>query len=355
MTRTLPLVAHRLLPLVLILALASPAAAQSDEEKLGLGVRNTVQHGEEPALLFEPSTDMKRIGVTLRRISDGRVFVLDSGPVGRGRKVALGWAQPDGTQAYEAHIEATPAKGAPIVVDIAFEGVTLPPLALKVEKSGVDLDGRTLRFTATRPITKASVRVLGPGDAVLGEAEQDLGTIGTGRPATVRWSQRPGTVRLIELRAWDDHGFWAGLEVRSVYVEPWEDRIYFAFGSDAVEDTEKSKLDGTLRRIEEALATARKEVGDSLDLRLYVAGYTDTVGTPASNQDLSERRARSIGRYFRSKGLTIPVFFQGFGESVLAVKTPDETENERNRRTVYVLSSQVPVSELFPRTSWRKL
>lgn len=344
-----------LLAAVLAVALARPAAAQSPEEQLGLGVRAVVQQGGQPALLFEPALDLKRIGVTLKRVADGRVIPLDHGPVARGQQAEVAWNQPEGTHAYEAHIEATPKSGAPIVMDIAFEGATLDDLELKVQKAGVDLDGHTLRFTASRPIAKAAVRVLGPGDAVLGEAEQDLGTVAAGRPATVRWTQRPGTVRLIELRAWDEHGFWAGIEVRSVYVEPWEDRIYFAFGSDAVEASEKPKLDATLKRIEEALATARREVGDSLDLRLYVAGYTDTVGTPGSNQDLSERRARSIGRYFQSKGLAIPVFYQGFGESVLAVKTPDETENERNRRTVYVLSSQVPVSELFPRTSWRKL
>ncbi|GMV40822.1 MAG: hypothetical protein AMXMBFR64_25380 [Myxococcales bacterium] len=333
---------------------ATVALAQSPEDQLGLGIRSSVQQGEQPALLFAPTVDLKRIGVTLRRPRDQKVVVLESGPVRRGATVELPWTQPDGAHAYEAHIEATPAGGAALVLDIAFECATVPPLAITIDKAGVDLDARTLRFKATRPVTRAVVKVLGDTE-LLGEADVDLGTVPTGRAASVTWTQRPGTIRRIELTAHDDKGFWSSVEVRSVYVEPWEDRIYFAFGSDAVEDREKPKLDATLRRIEEALATARREVGDSLDLRLYVAGYTDTVGTPQSNQDLSERRARSIGGYLRSKGLSIPVYYQGFGESVLAVKTGDEVENERNRRTVYVLSSQTPMSELFPRTAWRKL
>lgn len=336
-------------------AVAPAVGAQSPEDQLGIGIRSSVQQGEQPALQFAPTLDLKRIGVTLRRTRDQKVIILESGPVARGRTTELTWNQPAGAHAYEAHIEATPAKGAPLVVDITFECATVAPLTVTVDKSGVDLDARTIRFKATRTITRAAVKVLGEGDALLGEADQDLGSVPTGRAANITWTQRPGTIRRIELKAWDDQGFWTGVEVRSVYVEPWEDRIYFAFGSDAVEDGEKPKLNATLSRIEEALATARREVGDSLDLRLYVAGYTDTVGKPQSNQDLSERRARSIGRYLGGKGLSIPIYYQGFGESVLAVKTGDEVENERNRRTVYVLSSQTPISELFPRTAWRKL
>jgi outer membrane protein OmpA-like peptidoglycan-associated protein len=340
---------------VAVAVVATDARAEGEDQLLGLSVRSLVQEGDRPALLLAPTVAVKRVGVTLKRKADDKVILLESGPLAKGQEAALEWEQAPGNHAYEAHIEATPAKGDPIVLGIGFEASTVGPLVVEAQRKGSELDARKLTFTSSRATTKAKVTVYGEGDRVVGHGEQDYGRVPPIKPVTVGWTQDEAAVRRIALEVHDDMGFWATVEVRAVFVEPWEDRIYFAFGSDAVEPGEKSKLDATYERITDALETARREVGDSLDLRLYVAGYTDTVGTPASNQDLSERRAKSIGRYLAGKGLTLPVYYQGFGESVLAVKTADETENERNRRTVYVLSSQTPVSELFPKKSWKKL
>ena len=91
-------------------------------------------------------------------------------------------------------------------------------------------------------------------------------------------------------------------------------------------------------------------------MRLYVGGYTDTVGSPDSNRTLSMNRAKSIARYFKAQGLSLAIYYQGFGEDALAVKTPDNTASEKNRRTVYVLTSQKPPrSALFPKGDWRLL
>ena len=35
----------------------------------------------------------------------------------------------------------------------------------------------------------------------------------------------------------------------------------------------------------------------------------------------------------------IPIYFQGFGEEVLAKPTPDETDEPLNRRALYILSA----------------
>ena len=74
-----------------------------------------------------------------------------------------------------------------------------------------------------------------------------------------------------------------------------------------------------------------------MKLRLYVAGHTDTVGPSAKNRTLSLARAEAIGRYFRTKGLDIPIVVAGFGEDVPKVPTPDNTDNRANRRADYVL------------------
>jgi len=109
-------------------------------------------------------------------------------------------------------------------------------------------------------------------------------------------------------------------------------------------------LEETLAPIREALRTF-----DDISIELYIAGYTDTVGSKQANLELSERRAKAIAQWFRQNGIKIPVYYQGFGESVLAVPTPDETPHEQNRRAVYVLSNAKPQSPDFPTSNWKRI
>ena len=56
----------------------------------------------------------------------------------------------------------------------------------------------------------------------------------------------------------------------------------------------------------------------------------------------SLNRARAIAGYFRSHGLNLPMFYQGFGETRLAVKTPDNKAEPANRRAEYILALNAP-------------
>jgi outer membrane protein OmpA-like peptidoglycan-associated protein len=95
--------------------------------------------------------------------------------------------------------------------------------------------------------------------------------------------------------------------------------------------------------------------GSVVDIELFVAGYTDTVGSTASNQGLSERRAEAIAGWFARRGFAGPIWYQGFGESVLKRATPDETDELVNRRALYLLAAEVPPpSAELPHRNWRK-
>lgn len=72
--------------------------------------------------------------------------------------------------------------------------------------------------------------------------------------------------------------------------------------------------------------------------RFRIEGHTDTVGTPAANLALSDRRAKAVAAYLEQKfGVTAtrlqPV---GLGEKGLLVATPPQTAEERNRRVQIV-------------------
>jgi hypothetical protein len=67
-------------------------------------------------------------------------------------------------------------------------------------------------------------------------------------------------------------------------------------------------------------------------------GHTDTVGSPAYNLGLSERRARFIAAELGRAGVAANrVQFRGVGKAELAVPTPDQTREVRNRRVSYTI------------------
>jgi OmpA-OmpF porin, OOP family len=66
-----------------------------------------------------------------------------------------------------------------------------------------------------------------------------------------------------------------------------------------------------------------------------IIGYTDTVGSPAYNQALSERRARAVADLFLAGGVRPAVLTtEGKGETELAQPTADGVRDAANRRAV---------------------
>ncbi|MGE4481423.1 OmpA family protein [Acidocella sp.] len=65
-----------------------------------------------------------------------------------------------------------------------------------------------------------------------------------------------------------------------------------------------------------------------------IVGHTDTTGTAALNQTLSEQRANVVASYLETRFGVADNRLQasGVGESDLAVQTPPNTPNRRNRR-----------------------
>ena len=106
-------------------------------------------------------------------------------------------------------------------------------------------------------------------------------------------------------------------------------------------------MTAAIAEIEKASArygTAIKVQG--VQIRLFVGGHTDTKGSPAANQALSERRALAIGKWFAAHGVKVGVYARGFGESDLKVDTPDETEEQKNRRVEYDVGVHGPTGSL---------
>ncbi len=67
---------------------------------------------------------------------------------------------------------------------------------------------------------------------------------------------------------------------------------------------------------------------------ITVAGHTDTAGPPNYNMQLSQRRANTVAAELVKSGIPARIVTtEAFGETHLAVQTPDNTPKQANRRT----------------------
>jgi len=136
----------------------------------------------------------------------------------------------------------------------------------------------------------------------------------------------------------DADGFFAGIDLFPWRVDVPHEEVNFRSGLADVDAGEVPKLEATYALLAETV----RRFGHLAPIRLFVAGHTDTVGEGAANRALSEARARALGRWFRKRGLRIPVLFAGFGEDTPLVATPDETDEPRNRRAEYIVAVEAP-------------
>lgn len=100
--------------------------------------------------------------------------------------------------------------------------------------------------------------------------------------------------------------------------------VLFAFDKATI----KPEFEPTLDKIAELLVK-------NTDVRVLVWGFTDTAGPAAYNLKLSEQRAEAVATYLEQHGVTRDrMSIKGWGEDRdhLAVQTPDNTPNAKNRR-----------------------
>jgi outer membrane protein OmpA-like peptidoglycan-associated protein len=229
-----------------------------------------------------------------------------------------------------------------------------PAPRLQVDKSKVDLVNHRIELRMSLPPAGIDIKVLAESGEVLAEDHHDFTGEPAGAPLTVTWSPRsPETAARIELRAHDVAGGFAGVDIFSWSISIPHEEVVFQTDSAEIMASELPKLHASLQKITAALAGHKDEFGRPT---LFVAGHTDTVGGEAHNLKLSQARAQSIARWFKGHGLGIPVAYEGFGESALAVRTDDNVDEVRNRRVDYILSVDEPgVRASGFRPSWKRL
>jgi outer membrane protein OmpA-like peptidoglycan-associated protein len=157
----------------------------------------------------------------------------------------------------------------------------------------------------------------------------------------MEWKPNGKTVLRLELKLASANG-----DATIVKLVPWSvaiahEEVIFPSGQSTIQPSENGKLEASYQKIVDAVQTARAHE-PSLDVKVYVAGHTDTVGGSDDNRKLSQARARAIAAWFQEHGLPLPLYYAGFGEDQPKVKTADNTDEARNRRADYVVGVEEP-------------
>lgn len=257
---------------------------------------------------------------------------------------------PVGKWNCKGSLSAVFANGEEGEMPLAFSVSQLGELAIKIPRDQVSLKEKQLVVIMDRPASAVELTVFGEnGEIGSGTAPVN---VSAGEPITVGWSSSDEEVMRINVRAIDQNGFWAGMDLFPwFYNIPHED-VVFETGKAEVKPMEEGKLKDAKAKVNEVID---RYSSTEIEMKLYVGGFTDTVGDKSSNQVLSQSRAKSIAQWFKAQGFDREIYYQGFGENGLAIVTPDEVPQEENRRAAYVIAAEAPPSDAFPGSNWIKL
>jgi hypothetical protein len=329
--------------------LALPGAALAGEPITLDLVAKGQEGSSHPVLTLRGHQPIDRYVLSLRC---GGTQVSRSGSMGSGDLVEIPIEIPVGRATCSGSLSASFADGEGDM-PLSFEIAQLPPMRIQVPRDKLDLEARSLQLSADRAVEQVEVEVYGETGDMLGHGVAPIGGEPAGSLLVADWQAQPGDVLRIHVKVMDSDGFWAGVD-----LFPWSYNIPH---EDVVFETARWEiLPAEAPKLEDALGQARGVIqrfsATQIEMNLYVGGYTDTVGDAGGNQVLSQHRAEAIAAWFRAAGWDRPIFYQGFGESALAVSTPDETDEQANRRSTYVIAAEAPPpSAEFPRSAWKKL
>jgi len=108
--------------------------------------------------------------------------------------------------------------------------------------------------------------------------------------------------------------------------------LHFAFDSSKIDNRDKDKLDTIATRLKEEASTTT----------LDISGHTDSVGTDAYNQKLSDRRAHAVANYLVDAGVPASSIksVEGYGESKPVADNKTKEGRAENRRVEILIKRQ---------------
>ncbi|MDP2307449.1 MAG: OmpA family protein [Pseudomonadota bacterium] len=332
------------LVLTALLCLATESAFAQD---LNFGYTPAPGPKENPALLVTPTRTVTAMYVSIE--VGGKTLEFNKKNLPAGQQVRFEWPRDASVTHADAFIRATFSDGnvteTNVPIDYQFKG----QLSVDLSRASADLEAKTVTVMASAVVDEAEIVAYGAHKA---ELDRRVVAINAGPGSiAVPFVGNPAEVVLLDVTLKSGNA-WSGFTYSPWFLNIPHDDVLFTSDSAAIAPAEEYKLESTLVELRDVL----DKYGAIVPVKLYIAGCTDTVGDAAHNKDLSYRRAQSIAGWLRAKGYQEPIFYYGFGESLLAAQTGDGVDNPLNRRALYMVGANPPPpGSGVPGASWKPL
>lgn len=326
-----------------VVALIAPAHAGD----LAFGYSPTVDPAAKPWFTVTPARDVLSLQVVITAGAQSYKFTKANLP--GGKPVKFEWARDPSVNSAEVAIlvEYTDHYEEELSVPLTYSyGGTL---TVDLSHASADVAARTLTVSVTGKVDQADVVAYGAHKA---ELDRRTVTVNAGPGTiTVPWVGAPSEVVLLDVTL-HSGGAWSGFTYSPWFLDIPHDDVLFETDQSAIRAIEEPKLQAVLAQ----LADVIDKYGAVVPVKLYIAGCTDTAGDASHNEELSRARAKSIASWLRAHGYSREIYYHGYGESWLAVATPDGTDEPGNRRAVYMVGANPPPSGSgVPPVSWTAL
>lgn len=336
---------------LITLLFCTAAAAQS----VDIRFQTIVPKGKKPGLVLVAEEDLTFIEIEIR--GQGVKLKKKFPATKEGKTREIRWTHPPGERMLFGTIRSQIPGGDASVQTVEFESVIATPLNVEIPRDKVDIKGGSLIFTMNHPAGKAEITVRDEEGSIIAEDSAFYDGEKAGTPLSIAWDVTETKAARIDLKAYDKWEFYTGTMIIPWKVEIPHEEVNFRTDSWEIDDSERPKLDASFKLITAEVLKLRRLAGIGLTsgapptaAKLYIAGHTDTVDSHEHNDKLSANRAKAIAEYFKKKGLMATIFWAGFGERELLVKTGDNVDERRNRRVEYVVAAHKPGPG-----NWRKL
>lgn len=334
------------------------AASLSVADPLSFEYSGSTDKAGKAFLVVKANQNIDDVEVTIK--GDGQTIQKSIGSIKSGQQYKVTWNQRSGKAKYQLDV-----RGESIEANFAFEVVKSAGGSgsggklgqFKVRSSREDVVKRnTAEFETTFDLASYEYKIYDSDGEVM-DAQTVPEGVKAGEAITIKWATA-GEVFMIWVRGEDEFGRFTEYKLVPWAVEIPHTEINFDSGKFNVKTDEAPKLDEALAVAFHELMALEKvndAVGANLTPKLYIVGYTDTVGRASSNQKLSNSRAKAIAEYFRDKGFWAEIYYAGMGERGLRVETGDSVDEVRNRRALYLLGVQQPAAGGQIPGRWAKL
>jgi outer membrane protein OmpA-like peptidoglycan-associated protein len=328
------------------LVLASPVDLRIDAR---------AEPGQKPKLTLVINQDLRSATVELS--GGGNTMKRTQGPQARGGTLVFELPQTrPGVVNWKGTVKVTFEDDSAGSMPLSFQTEVLDAqFKFGFGRDDLDLENDTLKLTSERATAKVDIEVYTDEDELLVSSSQSYDPpIPAGQSVPVSWiPKKKADVLRIHLVVHDERGAYRSSDSFPYSITIPHEDVVFDTGKSVLRPDQAPKLEAAVPEIERAtkrFGPAMRAAGATV--RLFVGGHTDTVGPAGGNQALSAARATAIAKWFAGRGVPVAVYARGFGESMLKVETPDNTDNEANRRVEYDVGVNGPTGSL---SGWTRI